>query len=500
MPDSTLMKARAKVKQIWGRFSSFCKERPEWWLPVGIAVAGAVFMSWISIAKHNDFASTMDIGLFNQTIRGYSHFQAVENTVSLVPTLLAEHFHPALVFLAPFQWIWGDERMLLILQAILLAFGSLPLVAYARKLKLPEIVSQAVQVAYLCFWGIIAGAIYDFHEVALAVPIISFALLAAHTKNNKLLWAMCALGLLVKENMPLIFFMLGIYITVFQRRWKVGLLVAVVSVAYYMVVIKLLTSGVLGAPYKFWNYPNLGGSSSEALRFMITNPLETLSMFIDHPEKRETINRIFRSWLYLPLISPISIIALPTFVERFLSPNVAFWQSYYHYTLTIAPIFAFSSLQVLGWIHTLFKRVRLTPLLQLAPAAFLIAGLPITSYLYSENFRWKTLKPAEKANFRKCLATIPESASVVASNGFVSHLSRRSEIYALRNTALRAEVVAINRFATFEMPPEKLSEYINTLMEEGYAATCVHDPVIILQKNSGTSTELDPGMRLFLGK
>jgi uncharacterized membrane protein len=470
-------------------------------MPVGLALTGAIFYSWISVAKHNDFATTMDIGLFNQTIRGYSQFQSVENTISLVPTLLAEHFHPALILLAPFQWIWGDERMLLILQSVLLALGSLPVVAYARHKKLPEELTLGVQLAYLFFWGIIAGAIYDFHEVALAVPLISFALYGMFTKNNRMLWASIVVGLLVKENMPLIFFMVGLYIAIFQRRWTLGALVAGVSVLYYLAVIKLLTSGALGAPYKFWNYPNLGGSSSEALSFMVNNPSKTLAMLFDDPAKRETINRLFRSWLYLPLISPISIIALPTFMERFLSPNGAFWQSYYHYSLTVTPIFAFGTVQVLSWFNELSKRFSFKPIFKLAPAAFLIAGLPITSFLYTENFKWKPLNASEKANFQACLKTIPDTASVVASNGFVSHLSRRDNILALRNTKLRADYIAINRFMTFEMGPTDLKSYVNTLMDsEGYTATCVHDPVIVLKRGGESSTPLDPGMKLFLDK
>lgn len=501
MPAKRTTSLLSKLSQLLETFRKFVASHPEWWMPVGLALAGALFYSWISVAKHNDFASTMDIGLFNQTIRGYSHFQSVENTISLVPTLLAEHFHPALVLLAPFQWIWGDERMLLILQSLLLALGSLPVVAYARQKKLPEEFTLAVQLAYLCFWGIIAGAIYDFHEVALAVPLISFALYGVFSKNNRMLWVSVILGLLVKENMPLIFFMLGIYVAVFQRRWVLGALIAGVSVLYYLAVIKLLTSGALGAPYKFWNYPNLGGSSSEALQFMLSHPAKTFAMFLDDPAKRETINRLFRSWLYLPLFSPISIIALPTFVERFLSPNGAFWQSYYHYTLTVTPIFAFGSVQVLNWINVLIKRFNLKPLVKLAPAAFLIAGLPITGFLYTENFRWKPLKASEKANYRECLATIPDDASVVASNGFVSHLSRRDAIYALRTPKLRADYIAVNRFMTFEMGPDDLKKYINTLIDtDGYSVTCVHDPVIVLKKGSGTSVPLDPGMKLFLDR
>ena len=49
-----------------------------------------------------------------------------------MPNLLGDHFHPALMLLAPAYWIWDDARVLLVVQALLLAASSLPLFWWAR--------------------------------------------------------------------------------------------------------------------------------------------------------------------------------------------------------------------------------------------------------------------------------------------------------------------------------------------------------------------------------
>jgi hypothetical protein len=83
---------------------------------VGLAVA--------SVFRHDHFGSNAyDLGLFDQTIWGYSRLELLPNTVVRLPNLLGDHFHPILVALAPLYWVWSDPRVLLVAQAA--AFGAL---------------------------------------------------------------------------------------------------------------------------------------------------------------------------------------------------------------------------------------------------------------------------------------------------------------------------------------------------------------------------------------
>src|SRR5438093_9898911 len=89
---------------------------------LGLALLGSAILGGLSVFRHDRFASNgVDLGIFDQLVWGYSRGQIVPNTVRGFQNLLGDHFHPILVLLGPFYWIWEDVRMLLLLQGVFLA-------------------------------------------------------------------------------------------------------------------------------------------------------------------------------------------------------------------------------------------------------------------------------------------------------------------------------------------------------------------------------------------
>ena len=172
-------------------------------LPVALAVIAAVAYAAISVYRHDHFASqAFDLGVQDQTVWGYSRLQMIPNTLVMIRNLLGDHFHPILMAIAPLYWIWDDVRVLFVVQAMLLAVAGLPIFWWARE-RLGLLPAFAFEAAYLVFWGILSGVIFDFHHIAFAVPAISFGLYAVLTNRNRLFWAMLALGLLTREDTAL---------------------------------------------------------------------------------------------------------------------------------------------------------------------------------------------------------------------------------------------------------------------------------------------------------
>ncbi len=65
-----------------------------------VASSGWAIFSAISVYRHDRFASGgFDLGIFDQTIWGYSRFEIVHNTVKGIPNLPGDHSHPA-------WWCW----------------------------------------------------------------------------------------------------------------------------------------------------------------------------------------------------------------------------------------------------------------------------------------------------------------------------------------------------------------------------------------------------------
>src|SRR2546428_5003165 len=163
-------------------------------MPLGLALVAAMAYAAISIDRHDHFASNaFDLGVQDQTVWGYSRLQIIPNTVEMIPNLLGDHFHPILMAIAPLYWIWDDARVLLVVQAALLAVAGVPIFWWARE-RLGLLAAIAVEAAYLVFWGVLSGVIYDFHHSAFAVPAIAFGLYGVLTNGNRLFWALLLVG------------------------------------------------------------------------------------------------------------------------------------------------------------------------------------------------------------------------------------------------------------------------------------------------------------------
>src|SRR5438445_5081823 len=103
-------------------------------LRMGRTLAGSLtFLAFaayasISVYRHQHYASNaFDLAVQDQTVWGYSRLEFIYNTVLGIPNLLGDHFHPILIVLAPFMWMWNSAGVLLVAQAILLALAGIPI-------------------------------------------------------------------------------------------------------------------------------------------------------------------------------------------------------------------------------------------------------------------------------------------------------------------------------------------------------------------------------------
>src|SRR6266849_7577463 len=128
---------KAAIHEKTMRQAAASRDRRRWVnavLPLGLALIAAVAYAAISIYRHDHFASNAyDLGVQDQTVWGYSQLQVIPNTVEMIPNLLGDHFHPILMVIAPLYWIWDDVRVLLVVQAVLLAAAAIPIFWWAQQ-------------------------------------------------------------------------------------------------------------------------------------------------------------------------------------------------------------------------------------------------------------------------------------------------------------------------------------------------------------------------------
>jgi len=321
--------------------------------------------------------------------------------------------------LAPAYWIWSDARVLLVAQALLVAAASLPIYFWGRS-QLGVFSAACAQLAFLAFWGVLAGVIFDFHEVAVAALAISFGLWALLERRTRLFVAMAVVGCLAKEDIALTFAAMGAYALVVQGRRRFGHVVLGTCAAWFVLVLDVVIPGISGHPYHYWNYPGLGRTRAAAVVTLLERPYRALTLALDRTTKLVTLTETFGAWLFLPFASPLLMVALPALAERFWAHNPDFWSSRFQYTLPVSPVLAFAAIDGVRRLRPFSRQLVLAAL----ACGVLLSALVVRPLEGLPEF----MSATRAARSDACLDRIPADAPVAASQRLIPHLTHRLDV------------------------------------------------------------------------
>lgn len=464
-----------------------------------LTIASAVAYSAIAIFRFDHFgANGFDLGIQDQTVWGYSRLEIVQNTVLGIPNLLGDHFNPILVALAPFRAVWDSAAVLLVAQAILLAVAGIPIYMWGAQ-RLGRVAGLAFQASYLLFWGVLAGVVFDFHHVVFAVPAISTALYATLNRHNRVLFAALAVAMLTREDVALTVMALGLYIAVVQRRKVLGAALVVLNGAWLVLLLDAVMPALGGSPYQHWTYQALGTGPVSAFVFLFEHPLKSLQLLVTPIEKLRVGFGTLASWLFLPLLSPIAIVAVPSFLERFWSSSSGLWSFHFQYSMLPAPILAFAAIDSTA-------RVMRLPLGRSARAV--AVALPLAALVASTVLSAVVVRPlaelngyvsdATAAEIQRCIDVIPGGVSVAATDALVPHLTSRERVYEV-TTNTDADYIAIDLNTLGRANPidATLRGIVHTSLGAGYGVACSRGYTVVLGRGAPTG-QLSPEIQRWL--
>jgi uncharacterized membrane protein len=408
--------------------------------------------------------------------------------------LLGDHFHPVLFALAPLFWIWDSAAVLLVAQAILIALAGIPIYLWGAE-RLGDIAGLAFQASFYAFWGILAGVLFDFHHVVFAVAAMSGALYATVTRRNRLLAPMVAVAMLTREDVALTLIALGFYILVVQRRYLLGGVLMAANTAWFLLLLGTIMPALGGVPYRHWTYTSLGSGPIDAALNVGRNPLRAIELMVIPIAKLRIWIGSLGSWLFLPLLSPLMLVALPSFLERFWN-GPDFWTFHMQYSMLSAPILAFAAIDGVARIKSLRwsqARARLPTLLALA-SLLATAVLTVTINPLAELGTY--VSSATAADIQSCLDVIPSDASVAATQNLLAHLATRPQIYQIpvQNTngppvdpvAAGVDYIAID-IAT-EGNDSRFRDVVRSAFSAGYGVACTRELTVILTRRASSQT------------
>jgi uncharacterized membrane protein len=373
-----------------------------------------------------------------------------------------------------------------VIQTLFLALGVWPLYLLTR-LKLEAGFQRLVWVlVYFLFLPLAFINLFDFHELALAVLPLGFALYFLEKGRPGLFLISLASTFLIKEELPLVGVGFGAYILLAKRDWKLGLGVLAGSLAAFLAIVRVIIPAFGGGSYEYfarrlnYRYAELGTTPQEIITNAVSHP-DRFAHLLFQAQKLKFLVGIFGPVLGLTAISGwAAILVLPTLGILLLSnyaPQYAFTS---HYSAPLIALVIGTSILGFARLRPAFRGPVAAAVLASSLAfSFLFGDLPFSRHFDPRMFEAEPRYAAFVGN----LDRIPADASVAAENNLTPHLSHRRYIYNLEyEGTVNAEYLALDD-ASLGRSAAALQQQIATFESHGYHTVATGDGLALMSRN-----------------
>lgn len=418
------------------RFDKLCPKAAAAFI-AAVSIALAALVCFISICRHMTFnTACYDMGIFTQMFHSMTHDLTMNTTCERDYLLSHLNVHSSYIFyvLLPFYALFPYAKTLVTAQAVLCISGVIPVVLIAKRHNFKGLFTISVSFIYLFNTGLISPCFFHFHENCFLPPLLMWLMYAVDSRKTLLIYILSVLTCLVKEDAPLYTLCIGLFMISDERGKKRihGLLVAVLSLIYFISVMKYLRLSGSADMMMDRSFSNLVFGENTGFPGMVMNILRNPAYFLSLLFSEKSM--LFFLQMMLPLLF------LPFVTKKihryflmlpFVIMNLVIGSGY-HYTADIGYHYSFGTASLLIFLvivncADLSEQGRRT-VITAAAAAALITAVPFlsTNYMHCEDY----LKNKEHYDrIESCLATVPEDAVVIADTNHLPHVASRKEVY-----------------------------------------------------------------------
>jgi uncharacterized membrane protein len=403
-------------------------------LAAAIAAYAAGFAA-LSVLRHAAFLTgRFDLGNMVQAVWSTAHGHVLRMTDLHGGQIsrLAAHVDPILVLFAPLWWIWPSPDLLLVVQAIAVGLGAIPVYLLARKHLPSPRAGLGFALAYLLYPATGWLTLNEFHPVALATPLLLFAFW--YLDEGRLVpFAVFAIAAAAcKEEIALVVAGFGIWYAVASRRWIEGAAIAILGAAWAAIAIGVVIPHYnAGEESDFYGrYSEVGGSAGGIVKTTFTHPLRIAEAAFGSRDLHYLL-QLVTPLAALCLLAPLVLVAaLPELALNLLSSTTTQTSIHFHYTAGLIPPLIIAA--VLG-------AKRLSRWTTLAAVAVVLAALvgnyrlgPIPGWRHvpgGQTFQATAARVTQHDRIAKrALTLIPPHAVVSATNTLGAHVSARRRV------------------------------------------------------------------------
>lgn len=450
-----------------------------------VGLAAFVLYTAASLVRFARMNAGIDLAIFTQAVQQYSqgHLPWSYLKAAWGFNLLGDHFTPVVGLLAPFYRLWPDARVLLVAQGALAGLAAAVVTRSAVR-ALGRRTGAAIGLGFALAWGIQSMVLFDFHEVAFALPLLALSLaeLAGGREVRAIAWALPLM--VVKEDS--VFLLLGIALfLVVRRRWWPAAGLAAFAVGTFALIVGVLMPAIgYYGTYTYWSSSAATGGTLTSLWTSVTSGKAIILVLA-----------LLAPSLGLAVRSPIALIALPSLASRLTSANETYWGVHFHYNATVTVILVFAAIDAL---HQVQARKHWNPRMVARGAWAVLAASVIATWVMPLGATARSVVqpcPACTA-IPTALNAIPDHASVAADDTLAAYLVDRDYVHELgpglldsAGNPLFPEYIAVDRsLDSMWARPFSLSGWRETLVRPAadfggpYQFVCEH----VLATSDGT--------------
>jgi len=386
----------------------------------------------------NFFSQGVDLEYFFQTIWQLSEFK-VPYIWALNQPLFAvwsQHFSPFLYLLVPVMWLSHSAGALLMVQAIVIISGAIPIYLIAKRSLHSRGLGLALSFAYLSFGGLQFGMEYGFHEIMFFPTVFLWAYYFYVVKKPKLYLLFVILSLLIKEEVAFIVFFWGLYLMFFRKDKFWGTITTILGMLWYIVCFNIVFP-YFNKGFGYWGQYDTDGSSGllGILKSTLFKPFNFLVTLVTPELKIQMMLETFGQFAFLLLLFPPTLLIIfPSLMEKLLSSGIAMGNGA-HYSAAICAMTIISTFEaiphiyknklVTRYIHN--KNIFFIVLISYS-ALFSSVILGFPDYSLAPNhgiyFLETPITDANKALLTQIISEIPANATVASNDPLPPHLNK----------------------------------------------------------------------------
>ncbi|MBV9232245.1 MAG: DUF2079 domain-containing protein [Chloroflexi bacterium] len=506
------------------------------WLALGLVTcAAALFSAYFILyltGRHDAFLTNAeDFGIMDQaiwnTVHGHMLHQTICNIVSDTNCYspdginrFALHFEPILFPISLLYLIWPDPRTLLVVQTLIVASGAYAAFLLARLRLRNEWAAAAIAVLYLFYPAQQQATAFDFHAVTFTASLLLFTIYFMYTRRTVWLFVFAILAMACKEEIPVVIVIFGLWSMLFQRRWRSGLGLVLLSMAWlgltFLIIIPHFSP--TGQHLLASRYEQLGKGPLAIISNTIGHPVNFFKLYIKEPLHLAYLHSLLAPAGFLPLLAPwVLVLAVPSIAFNLLSSDKQMYSGLFQYNAEIVPVLIFATIEamvlVLWLVQVATARLRISEaalesskaalvserawlparwihaiLLVLMLGITLAATIRADYYFYgqlpfSKGFTWPAAS-AHTALAQRFIDMIPPDASVSAQTKLVPHLSHRTSIYMFPYQDDKADYIFLDVtgdiYPYFGSAPY-IREVKNVLLSGNYGIVAAQEGYLLLK-------------------